>query len=84
MALELDGDEVKEVRIGLGGVATIPWRAREAETELRGKTLNERTAAAAAEAAFASARPREHNTFKVSLGKATLVRALLQAKAMEV
>ena len=46
--------------------------------------LNEANAAAAAEAAFVRARPREHNAFKVSLGKATLVRALFEAKAMEV
>jgi xanthine dehydrogenase YagS FAD-binding subunit len=84
VALELDGDSVKEVRIGLGGVATIPWRAREAEAELLGKPLNEANAAAAAEAAFARARPHEHNAFKVWLGKATLVRALFEAKAMEV
>src|SRR5262249_53934549 len=84
VALDLDGDSVREVRIGLGGVATIPWRAREAEAELLGKPLNEANAAAAAEAAFARARPREHNAFKVWLGKATLVRALLEAKAMEV
>jgi len=51
---------------------------------LLGKPLNEANAAAAGEAAFARAQPREHNAFKVSLGKATLVRALLEAKAMEV
>jgi len=61
MALELDGDKVREVSIGLGGVATIPWRAREAEAVLLGKPLNEANASAAAEAAFARARPREHN-----------------------
>jgi xanthine dehydrogenase YagS FAD-binding subunit len=83
-AVALEGDKVREVRIGLGGVATIPWRAKEAEAELLGKPLNEGNAAAAAEAAFARARPREDNAFKVSLGKTTLVRALFEAKAMEV
>ena len=29
VALDLEGDMVKEARIALGGVATIPWRARE-------------------------------------------------------
>ena len=28
VALDLDGDEVREARIALGGVATVPWRAR--------------------------------------------------------
>ena len=38
----------------------------------------------AAEAAFTDARPRQYNAFKIELGKATLVRALLQVKAMEI
>jgi len=83
VALHLEGDIVKDVRIALGGVATVPWRAREAEAELSGKSLTEHSAKAAAEAAFIDAHPRKHNAYKVSLGKATVVRALLQAKAME-
>ena len=38
----------------------------------------------ASEAELADAKPHEHNKFKVALGKGTLVRALLEAKAMEV
>jgi xanthine dehydrogenase YagS FAD-binding subunit len=38
----------------------------------------------AAEVAFADARAYRHNAFKIELGKATLVRALLQVKAMEI
>jgi xanthine dehydrogenase YagS FAD-binding subunit len=84
VALDLDSDIVSEARIALGGVATVPWRAREAEARLAGKRLDENSAMDAAEAAFADAHPREHNAFKVELGKATLVRALLQVKAMEI
>ena len=86
MALDLDGDSVvREARIALGGVATVPWRAREAEAALKGKRARRGGAR--------SARPRppsrgaqthEHNAFKVTLGKRTLVRALLQAAAMEI
>lgn len=83
VALELDGDTVREARIALGGVATRPWRAHEAEAALRGRPLTEDAARAAAEAAFAAARPRGQNAFKVELGRRTLVRALLQARAME-
>jgi xanthine dehydrogenase YagS FAD-binding subunit len=84
VALDLDGDRVvREARIGLGGVATVPWRAREAEAALKGKRLDEAAAESAAEAAFAGAKTYEHNAFKVPLGKSTLVRALLQASAME-
>jgi xanthine dehydrogenase YagS FAD-binding subunit len=84
VALDLGADGVvREARIGLGGVATVPWRAREAEAALNGKRLDEAAAESAAEAAFAEARTYEHNAFKVPLGKSTLVRALLQAAAME-
>ena len=84
IALDLDGDRARDVRIALGGVAAKPWRARETEDMLRGQPLTEDLAARAAEAAFASARPRKYNAFKVKLGQETLVRALMQARAMEV
>lgn len=84
VALELEGDIVRDVQIGLGGVATIPWRAERAEAILRGRKLTEATAGAAAEAEFKNAQTREFNGYKVALGQATLVRALLDAQAMEI
>ena len=39
---------------------------------------------AAAEAEFADAQPRGQNSYKVALGKVTMVRALLDAQAMEI
>jgi len=84
VALDLQNGNVRTARIALGGIATVPWRARGAENALRGKPINAQTARAAAEAAFAPARGREHNSFKIELGKRTLVRALQQAAAMEV
>lgn len=84
VALDLDGGVVHEVRIGLGGVAAKPWRAREAEAALRGKPLSEAAAAAAAEAAFAGAVVQPGTRSKPEIGRRTLVRALLQAQAMEV
>jgi xanthine dehydrogenase YagS FAD-binding subunit len=84
VALDLDGDRVRDVRIALGGIATVPWRAREAEQALRGRTLDEDNAHKAAQAAFAGAHAREHNAFKVRLGQETIVRALLETKVMQV
>ncbi|HKP22646.1 MAG TPA: xanthine dehydrogenase family protein subunit M [Dongiaceae bacterium] len=84
VALDLDGETVRQARIALGGLATVPWRAHEAEQALIGRTLDEASCQAAAEAALARARPRDHNAFKVDLGRETVVRALLQAAAMEV
>jgi xanthine dehydrogenase YagS FAD-binding subunit len=84
VALDLDGDTVRTARIALGGVATKPWRAREAEAALTGKPLTEANAAQAADLAFAGAAPRADNRYKVELGRRTLVRALLQAATMKV
>ena len=84
VALDLDGEAVRQVRIGLGGPVSVPWRAREAEALLTGKPLTESNAAAAARVAFAGAKPRQHNAFRIPLGQQTLVRALMQAKTMEI
>ena len=83
VALRMQGDTASDVRIALAGVATIPWRARKAEAMLKGQPLTEAAAQAAAEAEFAGAVTHEHNAYKVPLGKATIVRALMQAKTME-
>ena len=80
VALKMNGDTVQDARIALGGVATKPWRAAAAEASLRGRALDEDAASQAAEIAFAGARTTTYNAFKLPLGKATLVRALLQAK----
>ncbi len=83
VALDLDGERARDVRIALGGVAALPWRAHAAEAVLKGQQLDDATLNAAAEKAFERARPQIHNAFKVELGKRTLVRALRQAAAME-
>jgi xanthine dehydrogenase YagS FAD-binding subunit len=84
VALELDGGTVKQARIALGGVATKPWRAKEAEAGLVGKSIDDTTAKVAAAAAFGSAKARPHNAFKIELGQRTLIRALHQAAALEI
>ena len=84
VALDLDGGTVRQARIALGGLATVPWRAHGAEQALVGRTLDEASCQIAAEVALSGARPHEHNSFKVELGRQTIVRALLQAAAMEV
>jgi xanthine dehydrogenase YagS FAD-binding subunit len=84
IALDLDGDRVRRARIALGGVATVPWRATDAEAALTGKTLNDETIGTAADIAFAQAQPCEHNAFKIELGKRALRRAVREAAALEI
>jgi xanthine dehydrogenase YagS FAD-binding subunit len=81
VALDLHGDVVREARIALGGVATKPWRAREAERLLAGRRADRSSFRAAAEAAVAGAVPRAHNRFKIELAARTVVRALTRAGA---
>ena len=84
VALDLADNRVRAARIALGGVATVPWRAKEAEAALQGKAIDEVSTRAAADAAFANAAPRAHNAFKIALGRETLIRALHQAATLEV
>jgi xanthine dehydrogenase YagS FAD-binding subunit len=84
IALDLADGAVRDVRIALGGVATVPWRAKEAEAALRGQAINAQTIEAAAEAAFRSARGFAHNAFKITLGKRTLARALRQTATLKI
>jgi xanthine dehydrogenase YagS FAD-binding subunit len=83
VALRMEGDVAQDIRIALGGMTTKPWRATKAEAMLRGKPITEAALNAAAQAEFAEAQPQEHNAFKVPLGKATLVRGVLETMAME-
>jgi xanthine dehydrogenase YagS FAD-binding subunit len=84
VALDLDGGRVMQARIALGGVATVPWRATAAEEALRGQRLDDPGLEAAGYAAFAPASGREHNAFKIALGKRTLARALRAAAAIDI
>ena len=84
VALDMDGDVVRQARIGLGGMAYRPWRAEAAEAALAGKTLDGSTAEAAAAAALEGAVTHGQNGYKPELGRRTVVRALMQAKAMTV
>jgi len=84
VALRMAGDVAEDIRIALGGMTTTPWRASRAEATLRGRPITEAALWEAAEAEFADAWPHEYNAFKIPLGKATLVRGVLETMAMEV
>jgi xanthine dehydrogenase YagS FAD-binding subunit len=75
--VELSGDLAGDVRIALGGVAPIPWRAVEAEAVVRGERLTPEVAARAADAAVADAYPLEHNGAKVAIVKGIVEAELL-------
>ena len=78
-AIELDGDRIIDARIALGGVAHKPWRALKAEDMLKGKDASIENLRMAAAAEMESAKPLEHNKFKVELANRSIVRALQMA-----
>jgi xanthine dehydrogenase YagS FAD-binding subunit len=84
IALDVQDGTVRDARVALGGVATMPWRAREAEALLRGQKFDDGLAQRVAEAAFSGAKGKLHNEFKIALGKRVVARALHQAVTMEI
>jgi xanthine dehydrogenase YagS FAD-binding subunit len=82
VALQLDGEIVRQARIGLGGMAYRPWRANEAEQALVGHPLTEASAKAAAVIALQGARTHGFNDYKPELARRTLIRALLETKSL--
>jgi len=78
--IETDGGgKVSKARLILGSVAPIPLRSEAAEKAITGKAITMETAAAAAEAAIAGAKPLSMNGFKVALTRTVVKRALLAA-----
>ena len=76
-ALYVASGVVRDVRIALGGVAHVPWRAVRAEAALRGAPATGEMFGRAAEAELTDAQPLPGNGFKVPLARNTLVRTLL-------
>ena len=76
--LAFDGDTITEGRLVLGGVATVPWRAKGAESILRGKKFSEDLCREVEESVLEEARPLRDNQYKVPLAKALIRRALTQ------
>jgi xanthine dehydrogenase YagS FAD-binding subunit len=75
-ALDVQGGQVRDVRLALGGVAHKPWRAFEAEKALRGVPATEGSFQAAADAELRHASGLRHNAFKIELAKRVIAHTL--------
>ena len=80
IAIKASGGVVKDARVVLGQVATIPWRSATAEKALLGKAVGAASAEAAGRAAVEGAQPMSDNGYKVDL-VATLVRRTVMTLA---
>ena len=76
IVITVSGGKVTRARVALGGVATKPWRATEAESALVGKSADAANFRKAAEAALRDAKPQSENGFKIELAKRCLTHAL--------
>jgi xanthine dehydrogenase YagS FAD-binding subunit len=80
-AVELGPDKtVRQARLVLGGVATIPWRVPAAEKHLAGKPLSDEVAAQAARIALQGAKPMDQNEYKIPLTQTLVRRALAKLR----
>jgi xanthine dehydrogenase YagS FAD-binding subunit len=83
VAIQIADGSVSWARVALGGVGTVPWRAREAERALLDQPATAAIFAAAAAAAVADATPLSQNAFKVPLAQRTVERALATAAGLD-
>lgn len=76
VVVRLEGGVLAHVAIGLGGVASVPWRATRAEEVLRGREASLALFEEAAAAELADAFTVPGTDFKPELARRTLVRQL--------
>ncbi len=72
---------IRQPRIVLGGVASVPWSSPAAADVLEGQAVSPELAARAAERALAGAQPLPHNAFKVDIARALVARAIISVEA---
>jgi xanthine dehydrogenase YagS FAD-binding subunit len=76
VALEMDGERIRQARVALGGVGTKPWRVPKVEAALAGARLEAAELRRAAALAAQGAQGRGHNDFKIELMQRAIVRAV--------
>ena len=87
VALRLDGDAVRQARIVLGAVASVPREAPRAAAALVGQRLTAETIQAAAEAAAGPARPLDNtdltHPYRKKVTRVHVARALARAAGLD-
>jgi len=78
VAVMLDNNIVRDVKILVGGVSPMPYKAVKAEKVLKGERLTERVVEVAARASVSDAMPLRKNGYKVPIMTALVKRALLE------
>jgi xanthine dehydrogenase YagS FAD-binding subunit len=81
VALQVDGNIIKAARLAMGGVAPKPWRLTEAEKFLLNKPATKENFTTAAALSMKAAKGYGHNNFKLKMGNAAIIEALIKAIA---
>ncbi|GGU08439.1 FAD binding domain-containing protein [Streptomyces coeruleorubidus] len=76
VALHIRGGVIREAKVAVGGVGTVPWKLPAVEQALVGERPSDRLWAEAVGHAADGARPLTHNRFKTELLKRTVERQL--------
>ncbi|MBX9666719.1 MAG: FAD binding domain-containing protein [Candidatus Obscuribacterales bacterium] len=82
VAIQVKDITISSASIILGAAAPTPWRAKQAEDFLVGKTMSESTAHEAAKLALAKAKPLSQNEYKVAMLEVAIKRALLKTSGL--
>jgi xanthine dehydrogenase YagS FAD-binding subunit len=77
VALDVADGTIRQARVAVGGVATVPWRLPRVEAALMGRPLETGVVREAAARAADGAEARGRNAFKIALLERTVERALL-------
>jgi xanthine dehydrogenase YagS FAD-binding subunit len=77
VAARFEDRVIREARVALGGVATVPWRLRAVEVRLAGRRAKADEIRDALTGFERDARPLSRNGFKIELVRRVLVRALM-------
>lgn len=67
LALQFEGDRVKDGRVVLSGAAPVPWRSEAVESVIKDRRLDNKTVAEASNAVVEGAEPLEKNGYKIPL-----------------
>jgi xanthine dehydrogenase YagS FAD-binding subunit len=82
VVLDMDNGTIRDCRVALGGIATKPWRALEAEKMLRGNKAGDDLFRSAADAELKPAVPQKYNAFKIEMARRILAGTLKKVSAM--
>jgi xanthine dehydrogenase YagS FAD-binding subunit len=82
LALQFDGRRVINGRVVASGAAPIPWRSRAVEGVIRGRVIDDRLIAAAADAFVEGAEPLLKNQYKIPLFRGVIEEELSALAAL--